>query len=193
MAKMNALSEDEMLKLKAVVLYVLNKCEELDYFHLFKILYFADKEHYAKYGRRIIQDIFCALPKGPVPSILFDAIKVASGQTKAGKYSSLCLIADSLEVPDPSYYFILTAKELPDMDELSESDIELLDKSIAENKDLSFSELSAKSHDLAWESAWNKSHNSAIDDILMAKAAGANDDMIEYIEENKLIKALIGA
>ncbi len=30
-----------MLKLKAVVLYVINKCDEIDYFHLFKILYFC--------------------------------------------------------------------------------------------------------------------------------------------------------
>ena len=81
--KIKELTIDEMLKLKAVVLYVINKCDEIDYFHLFKILYFADRAHYAKYGRRIIQDTFCALPKGPVPSVLFDAIKVATKQATA--------------------------------------------------------------------------------------------------------------
>ena len=37
--KIKELTIDEMLKLKAVVLYVINKCDEIDYFHLFKILY----------------------------------------------------------------------------------------------------------------------------------------------------------
>ena len=44
--KIKELTIDEMLKLKAVVLYVINKCDEIDYFHLFKILYFADRAHY---------------------------------------------------------------------------------------------------------------------------------------------------
>ena len=42
--KIKELTIDEMLKLKAVVLYVINKCDEIDYFHLFKILYFADRD-----------------------------------------------------------------------------------------------------------------------------------------------------
>ena len=75
MAKVRSLTENEVLKLKATALYVLNKCGKLDYFHLFKIIYFADKEHYAKYGRRIIHDTFCALENGPVPSLLYDAVK----------------------------------------------------------------------------------------------------------------------
>ena len=31
--KIKELTIDEMLKLKAVVLYVINKCDEIDYFH----------------------------------------------------------------------------------------------------------------------------------------------------------------
>ena len=72
---------DDILKLKAAALYVVNKCQAIDYFHLFKILYFADREHYAVYGRRIINDTFCALQNGPVPSFLYDAIKVLYGSS----------------------------------------------------------------------------------------------------------------
>lgn len=185
MAHVKALSRDEILKLKAVVLYVINQCGELDYFHLFKILYFADREHYAKYGRRIIQDTFCALPKGPVPSVLFDAIK-----SKPKKGSPLYVISKSLTSLDAAYYFILSATEKPDMDELSKSDIELLDKSISENKDVSMSDLSEKSHDEAWQSAWNKCHSSEMDPLLMAKSGGASDAMLEYIKENESIDCL---
>lgn len=91
MSKIRELTLDEMLKLKAAVLYVINKCGVIDYFHLFKILYFADRAHYAHYGRRIIQDTFCALQKGPVPSTLFDAIKIATNQTTAIKSSPLLM------------------------------------------------------------------------------------------------------
>ena len=79
---MYRLTFDDMLKLKAVVLYIINRCEAIDYFHLFKCLYFADRDQSAKYGKRIIADTFCALKNGPVPSTLFDAIKVTVGQKK---------------------------------------------------------------------------------------------------------------
>lgn len=183
---------EEILKLKAVVLYVISKCKELDYFHLFKILYFADKEHYAYYGRRIIKDTFCALPKGPVPSCLFDAIKnVTSDKPLTKKQADLKLISNSLFVSDPTYSFILGTKEEPDMDELSKSDIIFLDKSIEENKDKKFGDLSRESHDIAWQEAWNKQQSSPINEIMMAKAAGASQAMLHYIEENELIDSLI--
>lgn len=35
------MTTDDMLKLKAVTLYILKQCGELDFIHLFKILYFA--------------------------------------------------------------------------------------------------------------------------------------------------------
>lgn len=190
MPNIRELTIDEILKLKAVVLYVITKCNEIDYFHLFKILYFADKEHYARYGRRIICDTFCALPKGPVPSFLFDAVKVATNQPTTNRNKNLNVISDALWSPDPSYYFILSAKEKPDMEELSKSDIELLDKSINENRNTDIESLSNKSHDEAWTNAWNKQKAYPIDPILMAKSAGANEDMIEYIKENELLNSL---
>lgn len=190
MAKMKTLSNDEMLKLKAVVLYVLNKCEAIDYFHLFKILYFADRDHYAKYGRRIIKDSFIAMENGPVPSDLYNALKGIAGKTCLPDSSPLKIISNSIRSKDKAFSYYITSSECPDMDELSKSDIEMLDRSFEENKNLGFGELSKKSHDFAWEEAWGKSHNSIIDEISMAKAAGASEDMIEYIKENELINSL---
>ena len=86
-----SMNHDDVLKLKAAVLYVVNKCGEIGYMHLFKILYFANREHYAKYGRSIINDTFCALPKGPVPSFLYDAVK-----PNVSKSGDLKIIFDSL-------------------------------------------------------------------------------------------------
>ena len=62
-------------KLTEVVLYILNKTKGLDYYHVFKIIYFANIAHLAKYGFPMVSDEFCALPDGPVPSVLYNCIK----------------------------------------------------------------------------------------------------------------------
>jgi len=177
---MQTLTDEEMQKLKAVTLYIIDKCRELDYFRLFKILYFADREHYAKYGRRIIKDTFCALPNGPVPTFLYDTIKsLLNGQNPN-------IISDSIQNSDPDYYYILSVKEKPDMDELSKSDLKCLDKSIKENLTRTIPALSKKSHDIAWDGEKEKGGLHDIDPLLMAKAGGASEDMIEYIKDNEL-------
>ena len=62
-------------KLTEMVLYILNKTNGLDYYHVFKIIYFANIAHLSRCGLRITTDDFCALQDGPVPSILYDSIK----------------------------------------------------------------------------------------------------------------------
>lgn len=181
---------DDILKLKAVALYVINKCQPIDYFHLFKILYFADREHYAVYGRRIINDTFCALQNGPVPSFLYDAIKVLYG---SNSNEELLMISKALTSPDSDYKYYITATEMPDMDELSVSDIEMLEKSISENQTLPFNTLSRKSHDIAWYDAWNRQQNSPINPLMMARAAGASEATLEYIRENEFFDLLVEA
>jgi uncharacterized phage-associated protein len=190
MVHIHKMTKEEVQKLKAATLYIIGKCGEIDYFHLFKILYFADGEHLAYYGRRIINDTFCALPRGAVPSNLFDAIKMIWDRKNSKRADYLTTITDSLEVKDPTYYYILSAKEAADMRYLSTSDIEYLDKSIRENRNVDMNTLSEKSHDIAWQEAWNRRQSSEINPISMAKASGASDEMLAYIKEDELINAL---
>lgn len=186
-------SVDDILKLKAVMLYVINKFNGIDILRLFKIIYFANKEHLARYGRNIINDDFRALERGPVPSAIYDAIKVSRGQKKADSYKSFSPVYNSIETGNDDLSYIVFPKEMPDIDELSASDIECLDKSFQENKDKSFCEISLKSHDSAWRAARNKIHtnNPSMDIIEIAIAGGANSAMVEYIKENQFINKLI--
>lgn len=55
MKKNNKMSADDVAKLKVVALYVLDKCGETDFMHLFKIIYFAERKIYAKYGQHFIR------------------------------------------------------------------------------------------------------------------------------------------
>ena len=54
------------------VLYVANRLERKDFHKIFKVLYFADREHLTKYGRPITGDTYVAMEYGPVPSMIYD-------------------------------------------------------------------------------------------------------------------------
>lgn len=184
------MKREDILKLKAVTLYILKKCGgETDYVHLFKILYFAEREHMASYGTHLIRDVFCALPKGPVPSFLYDAVKVASGRHLADE--DLLLIANALTPGDGEGDFWIRATEDPDMDELSKADISILDKSINDYLPIDYRELSMKSHDSAWLEAWNKRQAEPMDEFLIAKAGGASDGFVAYMKEQEMLDDLI--
>jgi uncharacterized phage-associated protein len=182
------MKQDEILKLKSAFLYILNKQRYIDQFHAFKILYFADREHLAKYGRRIIHDTFYAMENGPVPSNLYDTVKFKNGHLEKPQfYNAVAFkpILDSFETGSGDTYYYLSAKELPDLDELSKSDMECLDLSFSKYKDLDMGELSDVSHDTAWSKAWIKRQNCSIDYLDMAEAGGASEDLIEYIRESE--------
>ena len=66
-------------KALAAFLYVLRDLAKVsphtvDMHKVFKILYFADKEHLLRFGRPVIGDVYIALKHGPVPSRLYDWI-----------------------------------------------------------------------------------------------------------------------
>ncbi len=52
-------------RLVEIVLYVLNKTGELDYYTLLKTIYFAELKLLAKWGQRITADDVCAMPYCP--------------------------------------------------------------------------------------------------------------------------------
>ena len=135
------------------------------------------------YGKRITNDTFIAMEHGPVPSFLYNALKLATKQEKASADSLLWIIADAVTPGSAELYYFFDAIQEPDMDELSKAEIASLDKSIAENKDMSPWDLSDKSHDEAWRAAWDVAQNSAMNPYKIAKAGGASDGFVEYLKE----------
>ena len=174
-------------KLTEVVLYILNKTKGLAYYHVFKIIYFANIAHLAKYGFPMVSDEFCALPDGPVPSILYNCIK---GDACCDKELQDMLEKNVSKGADDAYY-MLEAKRNADMDYLSKADIEALNNSISENANLSYGDLRAKSHGKEWSRAYQSQGRKVMDIIGMAKDAMASDGMIEYIKENLAVEAAL--
>lgn len=148
--------------------------KKIGFHKIFKILYFADREHLATWGRPITGDYFVAMKDGPVPSAIYDIFKSIRG--------------DNFFVPKDTYtqYFEVfshwvTPKQEPDLDVLSETNLDSINKSIEENVHLTFNELVRKSHGRAWETAIK---NQKISYKRMAQEAGANSEMIAYIRHN---------
>ena len=160
----------------SVILYVSRSLQKAkirqDLHKIFKILYFADQKHLARYGRPIIGDFYIAMDHGPVPSQIYDIIKTVRG--------------DSIFTSKDNYnkYFsvnkhIMSPKKKPDMDEFSVSDLECIDESIKENKRINFKDLKDKSHDKAY-------HKAGKDDRIpfeeMAKIANVDKGTLAYLK-----------
>jgi len=168
----DAIKNYEDQRIKEVLLYILSKTGVVDYYHLMKILYLAERQHLAKWGEKITSDDYYALPHGPVPTRIYDSLK----NVKEGKKGFL---SDVIVVDKDSPN--VTPLRTPDMDYLSKSEIEALDNAIAKNIVKSFAELEQMTHDEYYNKALVNGRRMSVEDI--ARSGGATEQMIEFIRE----------
>lgn len=179
------MNQEDVLTLKAAVLYILNEAGgTLDKYRIYKSLYFANKEHLNKYGRLITSDSFFALEYGPVPTKLADVLDyIGDIKTLGRKEKDLFMPIIKSVVHcgyDADNFF--AAKELPDIDELSESDMECLVNGVKKCIGKSFGQIMEESHDKAWENASKKRKSKSIDVLDMVE--DSNESMKEYVLDN---------
>lgn len=144
-----------------------------DMHKLCKILYFADQRHLSRYGRSITGDTYIAMQYGPVPSNVDDILKAVRGDSFFSKYAE--------DIKDKFVFenrFIVKALASPDMDELSESDVECLTYAIHLCRDKSFDRLTELSHGMAWT---NTARDRAISVKDILREAGDEEEYVEYI------------
>jgi len=157
-------------------LLVLNELGGTTDFHkVFKILYFADQKHLARYGRPVTGDSYVAMKNGPVPSNIYDIFKAIKSDSIFAAYGE-----QYASYFDVKFHFV-TAKTTVDLEYLSETDIECLSESIAENRNLDFNQLTYKSHDSAYNKSIKDDRISLFD---IAEGGGANEAMLQYIHLN---------
>jgi uncharacterized phage-associated protein len=173
---------NELQKKVNLILYVLDKTGGTsDFLTVFKVLYFADREHLVRYGSLITNDRYVAMKNGPVPSTIYDILKIVRGDSA---FSDLYYHERFFSVHDR---YKVEAKELPDLEFLSETEVECLAASVVEHSGKAFGQLSSESHQLAYNSA---NLNSDIDPIKIAEEGGASPEMLKYIAENSEIGTL---
>jgi uncharacterized phage-associated protein len=165
------------------LLYISWKLGKADFHKVFKILYFADRGHLATYGRTITGDTYIKMAAGPVPSKTYDILKAVRGDSYFSKYA---IIFTQRFIVEEKHYIKPLVE--PDMDFLSVSDIEELDKSINTYKDKTFKELVNISHAFAWKNAADTSPISFED---MLKEVDEDEEFINYLSEFSHLNAVL--
>lgn len=183
---------EEVNKIKAVVEYILQQMgAAVDYIHLFKVMYFAQEEHLAVYGVPMMYDTFVARKHGPVPSLTYKVLRVAEGKTMDVTGELQAFASDlSLSMSDGHQVVTLADGVQCDMDELSRSNIRILDKWIEHCKDIKSFDLSELSHDKAWQKAVRQTERTGEDTKIslydMAASGGASKAMLGVVKERQM-------
>lgn len=167
---------------KQAVNAVLYLCERLgkigevaDLIKVYKLLYFADQSHLAKYGRSISGDTYIALELGPVPTNLNSAFRAERGDNFASRH-----FEPFREFSIVNRY-IIEPQESADLDWLSKTDVEELDKSVELYGRIPSFQLSTLSHGFAWNEA-PKNGAISVDNIM--REAKVPDEYISQVMDD---------
>ena len=161
----------------AALKYIVDKLGgKADIRQVLLILYFADRLHLAMFGRPVVEDEYIAMKSGPQPKWIsreFEALRLNhNGRAEA-----------RMDLPahfrfEDAHVVALVNSEI-NMDCLSETDADCLHAACLEHKYLTMWALEEKARDYAWQHADADNHISIYD---MARAGGANEALIEYME-----------
>ena len=154
-------------RIKAIeaILYLANKLENPGRYVICKLLYLADKCSLEKYGRFIFGDSYFAMKAGATPSNAYDLLKEATQLPVNG-----IKVRGNRVIP----------LRKPDLDYLSKSDIECLDKII----NTPHERMIRDTHDDAWQKSWDnrgskKSAKIPVENIV--KLLANPNDLIDYL------------
>lgn len=145
----------------------------------FKALYFAEQEYLNKFGNTILGDTFIKMEAGPVPSHVYNLVRMADGTYEGAWLGSKGIEYAKEHIRANGKY--LHAVAAPDIDYLAQTEKECLDNAIAFCRNRSFIDLKRISHDSAWDAA---PMNREMDTLQIAAAAGADEVALSHIKES---------
>ncbi|MDO5850281.1 MAG: Panacea domain-containing protein [Methanobacteriaceae archaeon] len=135
-------------KFKAMIHYIINKCESKDNFGrvvLYKLLYFSDFNNYEKYEESISGETYIRKSMGPVPIHFHEAIKSLINEDKITETSEKV-------IDFPKFKYNCLKK--PNVELLSDKELNTIDDTINKISHLYSDEISKYSHgDLPWRLA----------------------------------------
>lgn len=164
------------------LLYVANRVQRKDFHKIFKIIYFADRQHLNDWGRPITGDTYIAMEAGPVPSRMYDMLKIVRGDSYLPDSEGL---GNYYKVED--WMYVVPFQDA-DLNKLSRNEQKALDDSIAKYASLSYDEIKEKSHDVAWRST-ARDFSIKWEDI--AREAGLGSEELECINEYSALEAAL--
>jgi uncharacterized phage-associated protein len=164
------------------LLYVANRVKRKDFHKIFKIIYFAERQHLADWGKPITGDTYIAMEAGPVPSRMYDMLKMVRGDSYLPDTEGL---AEYFKVDN--WMYLIPQKDA-DLNKLTKNEIEALDDAINKYASLSYDEIKEKSHDTAWRST-ARDFSIKWEDI--AREAGLDSEEIECVNAFSSLEAAL--
>ena len=164
------------------LLYVANRVQRKDFHKIFKVIYFADRQHLADWGRPITGDTYIAMEAGPVPSRLYDMLKIVRGDSYIADTEGL---GAYFQVENWMYVRPLVDA---DLNKLSANEQQALSDAIAKYAGLSYDEIKEKSHDTAWRST---ARDFSISWENIALEAGLDNEELECVNELSSLEAAL--
>ncbi|MCS6780342.1 MAG: Panacea domain-containing protein [Geminicoccaceae bacterium] len=134
-------------KARAAVQWMLHEArpDPLDLHTILKACYFADKEHLNRWGRPIFGARYRAMRYGPVPVEIYEMLK--------GEPYWLAELAAERYPWSLNGYRVKGENEPPDLDALSETDFEELERGFDRARRMTFDQRTAATHGPDWQKA----------------------------------------
>lgn len=142
-----------------------------------KMLYLADKLHLQEYGRLICGERYIAMEYGPVPSAIYNMMKVSAGRGSVDPDVDELIMEAFAVVNGRNVH----PKRSADTAVLSESEMECIRETIAQFGSKTFGQLTDITHDAAWEST---DENQPIALAAMVQTLPNSAELAAYIESH---------
>lgn len=157
-----------------VILYIAAKLEAPTLHSISKILYLADKQHLQDFGRLICGDQYIAMEYGPVPSTIYNMMKVADDRGR---------IDVDMDEQIKESFTVVRGREVralrpANTDLLAESEIASIARTLEKYGRKSFGQLTDITHDDAWNDA---GLNQAIPIEAIARTLPDAEALIAYL------------
>jgi len=133
-------------KALAAIHWMVSERPGIDLHTLLKACYFADKEHLNMYRRPVFGATYRAMKFGPVPLEIYEMAKGEAlwlAELGIERYPWRMI----------GYSLALSDNEHPDLDNLSKSDKEELEKAFRKSCEMSFNERTSATHGPDWQAA----------------------------------------
>lgn len=166
------IEEYNLQKVKEIMLYILNKVGDIDYYKLMKIIFCADRNNLLVWAEPITNLKYTAKKHGPVPQVIYKEI-TRSKSHNDGIYGGIMSFVDEYNIH---------AEREADLNYLSKTDIESIDKAILSLKDKDWEKIEEELHDDVFKKLYPLRRKYSLCDI--AESGGADKKIIERIQMN---------
>jgi hypothetical protein len=178
----NMFSEYNNQKIKEVVLYILSKAGDTGYFRLMKTMFCADRQNLLRWGDQITNLDYYARKHGPVPTSVHDGL-LSVYRGAPSEFSDILTVKGNFMMVHPT--------REPNLEYLSETDKESIDRAISELKGKNRNEIETYLHESVYHRILN-SEQKKYSHVDIVMSAGATEKQIAKVRhEDQILSALL--